>query len=365
MNNYPKVLITDETLRDGLQIEREGVTIEEKLEILEMMVKAGLKRIVVGAFVNPKWSPQMADSLELVKRLKVTSGVSYFVLALNERGRLERLEYTPPLATETIHATHLHVCPIFIQRNTNRTLEEQEHQWQAPIQRSISEGMKEGAIGLSAGWGSNFSGEFSHEQRMTLLQKQYQAWQKEGIQVTRLDMADPMAWNTPSAMAQDLNAIKNLFPSITQFRLHLHNARGLAMVSMYEAIKSLDNRHTIIADTSIGGIGGCPYCGNGQATGMIPTEDFVHLLDTLGIETGISVDALIAASARLSEILGRPLHSQVALNGPLPKGDKIYNEDVPAVFTFYEAQHFRLGPKVYEGNPKPWLKKLQTQHLNK
>ena len=92
---------------------------------------------------------------------------------------------------------------------------------------------------------------------------------------------------------------------------------------------------------------------------MIPTEDFVHLLDTLGIPTGISVDGLIEVSARLSEILGRPLHSQVALNGGLPKGDKIYSEDVPAVFTFKEAQHFRLGPSVYEGNARPWLKKLQ------
>jgi hydroxymethylglutaryl-CoA lyase len=85
----------------------------------------------------------------------------------------------------------------------------------------------------------------------------------------------------------------------------------------------------------------------------------VHLLDTLGIPTGISLDGLIEASTRLSEILGRPLHSQVAINGGLPKGDRLYSEDVPAVFTFKEAQHFRLGPSVYEGNPKPWLKKLQ------
>ncbi len=359
MSNYPKVLITDETLRDGLQIEREGVTLEEKLEILNMMVAAGLNRIVVGAFVNPKWSPQMADSLELVKRLKQTPHVDFFVLALNERGRLERLEYAPPLSIEKIHATHLHLCPVFIQRNTNRTLEEQEQSWQAPIERSASEGKKEGAIGLSAGWGSNFSGEFTHETRMQLLTKQYEAWNKQGIAVTRIDMADPMAWNTPTAVAQDIKAITQLFPSITDYRLHLHNARGLAMLSMYEAIKHLNHKHTLIADTAIGGIGGCPYCGNGQATGMIPTEDFVHFLETLGIPTGISVDGLIEASARLSEILGRPLHSQVALNGGLPKGDRLYSEDVPAVFTFQEAQHFRLGPKVYEGNVKPWLKKLQ------
>jgi hydroxymethylglutaryl-CoA lyase len=359
MTNYPKVQITDETLRDGLQIEREGVTLQEKLELLDMMVSAGLNRIVVGAFVNPKWSPQMADSLELVKRLKEKPGVSYFVLALNERGRLERLEYAPPLAIEPIHATHLHACPIFIQRNTNRTLEEQEHSWQGAIEISKAQGLKEGGIGLSAGWGSNFSGEFTHATRMGLLSKQYEAWQQQGITVTRVDMADPMAWNTPTAVAQDISAIQKLFPSITDFRLHLHNARGLAMLSMYEAIRGLDHRHTLITDTSLGGIGGCPYCGNGQATGMIPTEDFVHLLDTLGIPTGISLDGLIEASTRLSEILGRPLHSQVAINGGLPKGDRLYSEDVPAVFTFKEAQHFRLGPSVYEGNPKPWLKKLQ------
>ena len=217
MSNYPKVLITDETLRDGLQIEREGVTLEEKLEILNLMVAAGLNRIVVGAFVNPKWSPQMADSLELVKRLKQTPHVDFFVLALNERGRLERLEHAPPLSIEPIHATHLHVCPIFIQRNTNRTLEEQEQSWQAPIERSISEGKKLGAIGLSAGWGSNFSGEFTHSTRMQLLTKQYEAWDKQGIAVTRIDMADPMAWNTPTAVAQDIKAITQLFPSITDY----------------------------------------------------------------------------------------------------------------------------------------------------
>lgn len=359
MATYPQVLITDETLRDGLQIEREGVTLDEKLEILKMMVDAGLQRIVVGAFVNPQWSPQMADSLALVKRLEETPGVSYYVLALNERGRLERLAYAPPLTIETLPATHLHVCPIFIQRNTNRTLAAQEEQWREPIARSVAEGLKEGAIGISAGWGSNFSGEFSHQTRMEVLTRQYAAWQQHGLAVTRVDMADPMAWNTPKAVAQDIDAIKARFPSITHFRLHLHNARGLAMLSMYEAINHLDHRHTLIADTAIGGIGGCPYCGNGQATGMIPTEDFVHLLETLGIKTGISLDGLIETSARLAQILGRALHSQVALNGGLPRGDRLYSEDVPAVYTFEEAQHFRLGPAVYEGNPRPWLKKIQ------
>ena len=87
MSTRPKVVITDETLRDGLQIERLGVTLDEKLKLIDMLVAAGVKRLVVGAFVNPKWSPQMADTEQLVRRLKPRDGVDYFALALNDRGR--------------------------------------------------------------------------------------------------------------------------------------------------------------------------------------------------------------------------------------------------------------------------------------
>jgi hydroxymethylglutaryl-CoA lyase len=92
---------------------------------------------------------------------------------------------------------------------------------------------------------------------------------------------------------------------------------------------------------------------------MIATEDLVHFLQTLDIETGIHLDRLIETSHRLSEILGRPLHSQVSFNGPLPDQDSLYSEDVPVVFTFEEAQHFRLGSSVYEGNARPWIKETK------
>jgi hydroxymethylglutaryl-CoA lyase len=186
---------------------------------------------------------------------------------------------------------------------------------------------------------------------------QYQAWTDAGIVVKRIDMADPMAWNTPLAVREDISEIKKRFPSIEHFHLHLHNARGLALLSIYEALNGLSLTDTLIIDCAIGGIGGCPYCGNGQATGMIPTEDLVHLLQTLDIDCGIDLDKLIATSVRLSEILQRPLHSQVTFNGGLPSGDKLYDVDMPVVYTFDEAQHFRLGPTVYEGNARPWIRK--------
>ena len=354
---WPQVQITDETLRDGLQIEREGVTVDEKLEILRGLVDAGIKRLVVGAFVNPKWSPQMAGTLDLIQRLEPVPGVQFFALALNERGREERRRHSPPLSIEPLPATHLHLCPVFLLRNTNQTMEGQERLWRMPIEKARAAGATEAAIGLSAGWGSNWSGPFSREVRMAVLQRQVEAWNEAGIGVRRIDMADPMAWNTPMEVAEDLRVIKQQFPTIDVFHLHLHNARGMAMLSIYEALKVLDASDTLIADTALGGIGGCPYCGNGQATGMIPTEDFVQLLQVLGMDPGIDLPRLIEASARLSEILGRPLHSQVARNGPLPLADKLYDPDVPVVYTFDEAQHFRLGPSVYEGNARPWVRK--------
>ena len=356
MNNYPQVLITDETLRDGLQIEREGVSLEQKISLLNAMVDAGVKRMVVGAFVNPKWSPQMADTLDLVKRLVPQAGVDFFALALNERGREDRLKHSPPLSIEPLAATHLHMCDVFIRRNTNKSLEDQELFWRLPVERAAKKGVQESAVGLSAGFGSNWSGKFTHEARMHELQRQVDAWSAIGAKVTRIDVADPMAWNTPVEVAKDIAFIKQHWPSINIFHFHLHNARGLALLSLYEALKLLEPSDTLIADTALGGIGGCPYCGNGQATGMVATEDLCHLLKNLGIDTGMDLNKLIDASALLSSILGRSLHSQVAFNGGLPSKDQLYDIDMPVVYTFQEAQHFRLGASVYEGNARPWLK---------
>jgi len=356
MKNFPKIQITDETLRDGLQIEREGITVEEKLKLLHLMVDSGIRRMVVGAFVNPKWSPQMADTIELISRIKPVDGVQFFSLALNERGREERKKHSPPLSIEALPATHLHMCSEFIKRNTNKTLEDQERSWDLPIGRAKNNGNTEAAIGLSAGWGSNWTGEISRDERMAALALQYRAWNEAGITVRRLDMSDPMAWNRPHVVREDLLEIKKLFPTINQFHLHLHNARGLALLSIYEALHSLSDSDTLIIDSAIGGIGGCPYCGNGQATGMIPTEELVHLLEVLNIDCGINLDKLITASVYLAEILGRRLHSQVALNGGLPSAQSLYDINMPVVYTFQEAQHFRLGASVYEGNARPWIR---------
>lgn len=348
---YPRVLITDETLRDGFQIERPGITVAQKLEVARMLAGAGIRRINVGAFVNPKWSPQMADTPAVVEGLPQVDGIEYVVTALNERGREMARAMSPPLSTGGLPATHLHLCPIFILRNTNRTLADQEAQWRLPVARAKEAGARQAAIGVSAPWGTNFSGAFTHAQRMEALTRQWEAWHEAGIEVARIELYDPTSWNRPDAMAEDLAAIRQKFPAVHEFHIHLHNGRGLALLSVWEALKSLDGGDLLMLDSSLGGIGGCPYNGSGQATGMIATEDLVQLLDLLGVPTGADLAKLVEATHAVAALTQRVLDGRVHKAGPFMP---LFDPRLPVVYTVDEAQHFRLGPGVVRSDFRPW-----------
>ncbi len=350
-HDWPRVLITDETLRDGFQIERPGITLEQKLEVAAMLADAGIRRINVGAFVNPKWSPQMADTPQVVQGLKPRDGVEYVVTALNERGREMARAMSPPLSSTALAATHLHLCPVFIVRNTNRTLEQQEAQWRLPITQALEAGARKAAIGVSAPWGSNFTGAFTHAQRMDALCRQWDAWHEAGIDVTRIELYDPMSWNRPDAVAEDLAAIRQRFPAVREFHIHLHNGRGLALLSAWEALKALGSSDLLMLDSALGGIGGCPYNGSGRATGMIATEDLVQLLDLLGVQTGANLAQLVQATHAVAALTQRTLDGRVHKAGPFMP---LFDPRLPVVYTLEEAQHFRLGPGVVQSDFRPW-----------
>jgi hydroxymethylglutaryl-CoA lyase len=101
-------------------------------------------------------------------------------------------------------------------------------------------------------------------------------------------------------------------------------------------------------------MGGCPYCGNGRATRMIPTEDLVDLLHEEGVDTGVDLDRLIEAAHLAEEVVGHELYGHVSKVGARPRGERLYAMDMPLVETIEQAQHFRLGPALYEGAPRPW-----------
>jgi hydroxymethylglutaryl-CoA lyase len=359
---WPAVVVVEEGMREGLQIEDAGIPVEDKVRLLEALSTTGLRRIVVGSFVSPKWTPQMAHIDDLVEAFTPKEGVIYTALALNERGAQRRERHIPPLSLDgALPATLVHLCDVFAQRNTNRTRDQEIAAWDDVVRRAVEQGATEAQIGVNAAWGSNWLGLFSHQDRMEMLHRQAELWAAAGIEVTKVFLGDPMGWHMPDQVEEDLRAIQATWPNIRTFHLHLHNTRGTAPISTYCALRTLDERHTLVLDASIGGMAGCPYCGNGRAAALFPTEDLIYLLEELGYRTGVDLDALIEVVVLAEELLGHRLYGHVSKAGGRPRGDQLYPMDLPFIETLEQAQHFRLGPSAYRGAMSPWKEPIVSR----
>jgi hydroxymethylglutaryl-CoA lyase len=357
MRQWPKIEYKEECMREGMQIEDVHIPVEKKLRLLEAISETGLKSIVVGSFVSPKYTPQMACIDELLSRFRPTPGVTYTALVANARGEERARAYSPPLTLEREPVPFLrcHLCDIFVRRNFNRAQSQEIERWPQIVERAKQKNSAAAGIGINAAWGSNFLGPFTLAQRMEMLNRQHALWEGAGIPVTHVSLGDPMSWNAPHDVEETLTAIKQRWPAIAHFKLHFHNARGMAMSSIYAALRTLEAADTVYLDGSIGGIGGCPYCGNGRATGMAATEDLMHLLQRMGIETGVNLDRVIDCAWMIEEMIGRPTMGQVSKAGPCPVDPKDwYDPNMPFVETFEQARHFRFGPNVYKEGQRPW-----------
>jgi hydroxymethylglutaryl-CoA lyase len=252
------------------------------------------------------------------------------------------------------------MCDVFAQRNINRTIAQQMARWPKAIEEAKSKGAREAGISISAAWGSNWTGEVSQEDRMTMLERQYRLWEEAGIPVTKAGISDPMGWNMPDKVERQLAAIKERWPSIKSFNLHIHNTRGMALTSSYVALKALDATDTLRLQPAIGGMGGCPFCGNGRSAGLAPTEDLINMMEEMGIRTGVDLEKLIEAVWMAEEIVGHPLWGHVSKAGPHPRGKKLYAMNMPFVETLEHARHFIKGPAAYEGAPSPWKEAIKS-----
>jgi hydroxymethylglutaryl-CoA lyase len=361
MSNYPRLILTEEGMRDGLQIERADIPVADKIRLLDALSETGLKEIAVGSFVSPRWVPQMACIDELVKGFHPKPGVTYSATALNEIGRERLRQYCPPLSDARYQAqTQVYLCDVFAQRNVNRTIAQQMARWPESIEEAKAKGAKEAGINISASWGSNWTGEVSQEDRMTMLERQYRLWEEAGIPVTKVGISDPMGWNMPDQVERQLIAIKKRWPAIKSFNLHLHNTRGMALTSSYVAMKTLDSNDTLRLQPAIGGMGGCPFCGNGRAAGLAPTEDLIHMMEGMGIDTGVNLEKLIEAVWMAEEIVDHPLWGHVSKGGPRPTGKKLYAVDMPFVESLDQARHFIKGAAAYKGAPSPWKETIKS-----
>lgn len=355
--SLPKfVTIKDDTMREGLQIESAEIPVSEKLRLLDALGETGAKVLTIGSFAHPKWTPQMACIDEIAEKFTPKPGIKYTAAVFNPKGMERARRHYPKLDLggdgPPTFASHIEMCDSFARRNYNRTQAEQIAGIEANVKRAQQAGAAHARIVLGHPFGSNFKGPFTMDQRMEMMTLVVDKWHAGGISINQVSFLDSMGWNMPHEVRETILAIKEKWPEVAKFHMHLHNTRGVTMASYYEALKlGVD-----AFDTSIGGMGGCAYSGNGRAAGHVPTEDFVHLCHEMGIETGYKLDKLIEAAAIAEEVVGHPLWGHVSKAGPRPHSDALYPIDMPFVETLDEAAHFRKGSSVYQHQISPWKK---------
>ncbi len=278
--------------RDGFQFESKIIPTELKAEIVSGLVDAGIKQIQAVSFVHPKKVPQMADSEELLKLLPRKDGVIYNGLVLNAKG-VERAAAAGLTHVEvSISSSDTHG-----RRNVGMPLSEAVAQAEKMIAAAKSRGMHIRG-GVQCSFGCLYDGEIGPDQVLRILE----GYLKQGVDVICLSDTTGMA--TPVKLDRILEKAIPLAGDVPVM-LHLHDTRGLGLVNVMTALS-----HGItIFDTSLGGMGGCPFVPG--ASGNIATEDFVYLMETLGIETGIDKTKVAKCSKKISDFLGKPLSGRM------------------------------------------------------
>lgn len=287
--------------RDGLQSEPEILPTATKLQLIQRLVSAGLRRIEVASFVNPKRVPQMADAEAVLSALPQTSGVQYVGLVLNRKGfdraRAARCGEIGMVVAAT---------DSFSERNQGATMEEAIRSWEeiAPLAREA--GIR-AQVTISVSFGCPFEGEVPASRVVEIAGRLAQASPFE------IAIADTIGVAVPSQVTGLVEQVRAAVGNIP-LRCHFHNTRNTAIANAYAAVLA----GVTTLDASVGGVGGCPFAPN--ATGNVGTEDLVYMLSRGGYDTGIDLDKLIETARWLQEQRGKAVPSMVSKAGGFPIG---------------------------------------------
>ena len=272
-----EVLIYEVGARDGLQNETVPMSTQEKIKLINMLSETGLKKVESGAFVSPKWVPAMADSREVMDSIYRKDGVNYPVLAMNMKG----LEGAISVNADTV-CIGSSPSEMFCKNNTNCTVEESLNRAEDITRLALDKGMKvRGYVSCV------IYCPYEKEMDPLLVAKMCEKLKKMGCY--EVSLGDTLGIGTP-------NKTKKMFSScieaigIENLAVHFHDTYGQALANI---LACLDMGVKVI-DTSIGGLGGCPYAPG--ARGNVATEDVLFMLNGMGIKTGIDIDKICATS---------------------------------------------------------------------
>lgn len=312
MSDLPKrVKMVEVGPRDGLQIEPKILSTEQKLKLVDALADAGVSEIEVGSFVNPKAVPQMADTAEVFAGLSKRPDVRYTALWLNPKGLERALESG---RVDVDGKLTLTASETFVKRNTNRSIDETIAEMPDWIARYQGAGIRTDALGVMAAFGCNFEGYIPEEKVVALIGRTMQVMADHGSTLENLLLADTMGWGTPRQMKSLVGKVRDKWPEL-EITLHLHDTRGCAVANAVAAMEL----GVATFDSSIGGLGGCPFAGHKGAAGNVCTEDLVFACGDMGIETGIDLDALVEVAKLAEELVGHTLPGKVMKGGTLTR----------------------------------------------
>ena len=288
-----KVSIVEVGPRDGLQNETLNLSAAQKIELINLLSKTGLKRIEAGSFVSPKWVPQMANSDEVFQALPSRTDVQYSALTPNLRG----LETAIDAGVKEV-AVFGSASEAFSQKNINCSISESLKRFEDVFQLADQNNIKVRGY-VSCVMGCPYQGDISPK-AVTQVSK---ALLDMGCY--EISLGDTIGAGTPRATSLLLEDVLKDIPA-QKLAAHFHDTYGQALVNLYKALEY----GIATIDSAVAGLGGCPYAKG--ASGNVATEDVVYMLNGMKISSGVNMGKLLTASSYISEVLGRPPVSKAA-----------------------------------------------------
>ena len=281
-----RVHLTEVGPRDGLQNEQQPVPVDIKVGLCERLLAAGVRQLEATSFVSPKWVPQMADAAQVMARVPRLPGVTLSVLTPNIKG------FEGALAAGAHEVVIFgSASEAFSHRNINCSIAESIERFRPVAQAAQAAGMRVRAA-VSVAFGCPYQGEVPIASVVDVVER------FRDLGCDEIGIADTIGTGTAEHVKRVLEAAARVFP-LDRLSGHFHDTYGQAITNVYASLQVGVARF----DTSIAGLGGCPYAKG--ATGNVASEDVLYLLNGLGIETGVDLDAMVEAGQWISAYLGR------------------------------------------------------------
>lgn len=295
MDGWPgHVTIVEVGPRDGLQNEQQIVPTPVKVELVDRLARAGLPVVEATSFVHPRWVPQLADGAEVLAGITPLEGVRYPVLVPNAKGM--QAAFAAGVDEIAIFAA---ASEGFSQANLNRSRGASLEMFAPVVRTALDEGIRVRGY-LSTVLGCPFDGPTPVDEVVRMTENLFE------LGVSEVSLGDTIGTGTVGEVHRMLDALDDANLGLDRLAVHMHDTYGQGLANTMAAFE----HGVTIADTSVGGLGGCPYAPG--AKGNLATEDLVYALDGSGVETGVDLQALVDITVWMAEVLDREPASRAA-----------------------------------------------------